>query len=103
MDHLFLFKIKTMFKNLFQSKNSKIKSFCGLETTQKARVISIFRAYKKPLTPSKVHEVYVSVFGDVHLTSIRREMTRLSQKGSLKLNGSSFNAENEWILNIQLS
>ncbi len=92
-----------MFKNLFKTKGQKIKSFCGLETTQKTRVISIFRAYNKPLTPTQVHEVYVKLFGEVPLTSIRREMTRLSQKGSLKMNGSSFNFENEWVLNIELS
>lgn len=50
---------------------------------QDVRIEAIFK-HKGASTPAEIHSLYVKLFGDCPLTSIRRSITNLTERGVLE-------------------
>ncbi|MBK9357610.1 MAG: hypothetical protein IPN08_09530 [Bacteroidales bacterium] len=54
------------------------------QITYADKVMFIFRAKAKPLTPWQVHDIFRSWFGACLIGSIRRQITKLTDMGYLR-------------------
>jgi hypothetical protein len=50
---------------------------------QNDRVLEIFKQTKEPMTPLQTHRVYCKIWPDCPVTSIRRAITTLTERGDL--------------------
>jgi len=57
------------------------------QITYADKVMFIFRAKAKPLTPWQVHDIFRSWFGACLIGSIRRQITNLTDMGYLRYTG----------------
>ena len=57
------------------------------DKNQESRVLSIIRENGLGMTPPQVHKVYQHIYSHVPITSIRRAMTKLTDKGVLTMTG----------------
>jgi Fe2+ or Zn2+ uptake regulation protein len=55
--------------------------------TQNARVLEIFKSIGKGLTPADVHRIYSRMYPVAPITSIRRAITTLTDRGHLIMTG----------------
>ncbi len=56
-------------------------------TKQNERVMLIYKAKNRPMSPSEVHSIYQAWFNRCPLTSIRRAITTLTDSGQLTHTG----------------
>jgi Fe2+ or Zn2+ uptake regulation protein len=47
-------------------------------------ILQIFKTYNKPLTPTMVYTIYKRYYAEILLTSVRRSITDLTNKGWLE-------------------
>lgn len=51
---------------------------------QNERIYQLLKKSGKSLTPFEVHDIYIKIFGDCPVTSIRRAMTTLTNENKLR-------------------
>ena len=74
-------------KNYFDTTKlpkEQLKQAVSKATVQDKRVLSIFKRKKRPMTPAEVWDVYCKLYPVCPITSIRRSMTVLTEKGKLE-------------------
>lgn len=74
-------------KNYFDTTKlpkNQLKEAVNKATVQDKRVLTIFKRKKRPMTPAEVWDVYCKLYPACPITSIRRSMTVLTEKGKLE-------------------